>query len=71
MSRQRGDIHICKRGRRRTKYYWTSVAIEGRKERVRYVLCRAKGAAYIFVSREGGVQNFTGHPWPKGDGKSE
>ena len=42
-----------------------------RKERVRYVLSRAKGATYTFVSREGDVQNFTGHPWPKGDGKSE
>ena len=36
-----------------------------------HVLSRAKGAIYTFVSRDGGVQNFTGHPWPKGDGKSE
>ena len=47
------------------------MAIGGRKERVRYVLSRAKGATCTFVSREGGVQTFTGHPWPKGDGKSE
>ena len=38
---------------------------------MRYVLSRAKGATYTFVNREGGVQTFTGHPWPKGDGKSE
>ena len=30
-----------------------------------HVLSRAKGATYTFASREGGVQNFTGHPWPK------
>ena len=35
------------------------------------VLSRAEGATCTFVSREGGEQNFTGHPWPKGDGKSE
>ena len=39
--------------------------------RLRYVLSRTKGATYTFVSREGGVQTFTGHPWPKGDGRSE
>ena len=66
-----GDIQICEPGRRRTKFYWTSVAKKGRKERVRYVLSRAKGATYTFVSREGGVQTFSGHPWPKEDGKSE
>ena len=33
--------------------------LEGRKERMRYVLCRAKGATYTFVSREGDVQNFS------------
>ena len=36
-----------------------------------HVLSRAEGATYTFVSREGGVQTFTGHPWPLGDGKSE
>ena len=35
------------------------------------MLSRAEGATYTFVSREGGVQNVTGHPWPFGDGKSE
>ena len=47
------------------------MAIGGRKERVRYVLSQAKEATYTFVSREGGVQTFTGHPCPEGDGKSE
>ena len=70
-SGQRGDIHICEPGRRRTNFYWISVAIGGRKDQVRYVLSRAKGATCTFVSREGGVQTFIGHPWPKGDGKSE
>ena len=28
-SGQRGDIHICEPGRRRTKFYWTSVAKKG------------------------------------------
>ena len=30
------------------------------------MLSQAKGATYTFLSREGGVQNFTGHPWPRG-----
>ena len=30
------------------------------------MLSRANGATYTFVSREGGVQTFTGHPWPRG-----
>ena len=47
------------------------MAIGGRKEQVRYVLSRAKGATNTFVSREGGVQTFSEHPWPKGDGKRE
>ena len=33
-SGQKGDIHICEPGRRRTKFYWTSVAERGREERV-------------------------------------
>ena len=30
-----------------------------------------RGDVYTFVSRKSGVQTFTGHPWPKGDGPSE
>ena len=29
-----------------------------------------KGAIYTFVSRKGGVQTFTGYPWPKGAEKA-
>ena len=30
-----------------------------------------RGDVYTFVSRKSGVQTFTGHPWPKGDGPNE
>ena len=46
--------------------------VRERGQRVRYVLSRAKeGDVYTFMSRKSGVQTFTGHPWPIGDGPSE